>query len=214
MEFYREAVERGREIETEWMKRFDAYKQAYPEPGAELERRLKRELPKGWDADIPVFPADEKGMATRTSSGKVLDALSKKLPELVGGSADLTPSNNTKFEEAGDFQKDNPGGRYFRFGVREHGMGAALNGMNLFGGVIAYGGTFLVFSDYMKPAIRIAAISGIPSIVVLTHDSIGLGEDGLTHQPIEHLAELRAGPILTAMRPLDTNDAAPSWVNV
>jgi transketolase len=150
-------------------------------------------------------------MATRSSSGKVLDALAAKLPELVGGSADLTPSNNTKFKEAGDFQKDNPGGRYFRFGVREHAMGAALNGMNLFGGVIAYGGTFLVFSDYMKPAIRIAAISGIPTTFVFTHDSIGLGEDGPTHQPIEHLAALRAVPNLVVIRPADANEVAQAW---
>jgi transketolase len=211
LEFYREAVERGGAIETEWMQRFDAYKQAYPEPGAELERRLNREFPSGWEADLPVFPADEKGMATRTSSGKVLNALAAKLPELVGGSADLTPSNNTKFDEAGDFQKDNPGGRYFRFGVREHAMGAALNGINLFGGVIGYGGTFLVFSDYMKPAIRIAAISGIRSIFVFTHDSIGLGEDGPTHQPIEHLAALRAVPNLTVIRPADANEVAQAW---
>jgi transketolase len=211
LEFYREAVERGGQIETEWMKRFNAYKQAYPEPGAELERRLNREFPSGWEADLPVFPADEKGMATRTSSGKVLNALAAKLPELVGGSADLTPSNNTKFDEAGDFQKDNPGGRYFRFGVREHAMGAALNGINLFGGVIGYGGTFLVFSDYMKPAIRIAAISGIRSIFVFTHDSIGLGEDGPTHQPIEHLMALRAVPNLTVIRPADANEVAQAW---
>ena len=211
LEFYREAVERGHEMEGEWMKRLDAYKEAYPELGAELQRRLHRELPKRWDADLPVFPADEKGLATRASSGKVLNALAEKLPELVGGSADLTPSNNTKFEEAGDFQKDNPRGRYFRFGVREHGMGASLNGLNLFGGVIAYGGTFLVFSDYMKPAIRIAAISGIPSIFVFTHDSIGLGEDGPTHQPIEHLMALRAVPNLTVIRPADANEVAQAW---
>jgi transketolase len=211
MEFYREGVERGREIEVDWTKRFDSYKQAYPELGAELQRRLNRELPNGWDADLPTFPADEKGLATRASSGKVLNALSTKLPELVGGSADLTPSNNTKFDEAGDFQKDNPSGRYFRFGVREHAMGTALNGLNLFGGVIAYGGTFLIFSDYMKPAIRIAAISGIPSIFVFTHDSVGLGEDGPTHQPIEHLMALRAVPNLTVIRPADANEVAEAW---
>jgi transketolase len=193
------------------MKRFDAYKQAYPELGAELQRRLDRKLPDGWDADLPTFPADAKGLATRSSSGKVLNALSVKLPELVGGSADLTPSNNTRFDEAGDFQKDNPGGRYFRFGVREHAMAAALNGMNLFGGVIAYGGTFLIFSDYMKPAIRIAAISSIPSIFVFTHDSVGLGEDGPTHQPIEHLMALRAVPNLTVIRPADANEVAQAW---
>jgi transketolase len=211
LEFYREAVERGRERETDWNMRFDAYKKIHPALGAELQRRLKREFPAGWDADLPGFPADAKGMATRAASGKTLNALSAKLPELVGGSADLTPSNNTKFEEAGDFQKDDPGGRYLRFGVREHGMGAALNGMNLFGGVVAYGGTFLVFSDYMKPAIRIAAISGIPSIFVFTHDSVGLGEDGPTHQPIEHLAALRAVPNLTLIRPADANEVVEAW---
>ena len=211
LEFYREAVERGRELETDWMKRFDAYKQAFPELGAELQRRLDRKLPDGWDADLPTFSVDAKGMATRSSSGKVLNALSIKLPELVGGSADLTPSNNTQFEQAGDFQKDNPSGRYIRFGVREHGMGAALNGMQLFGGVIAYGGTFLIFSDYMKPAIRIAAISSIPSIFVFTHDSVGLGEDGPTHQPIEHLMALRAVPNLTVIRPADANEVAQAW---
>lgn len=211
LEFYREAVERGRESESEWRKRFDAYTQAFPEQGAELHRRLNRELPAGWDEGLPTFPADAKGMATRSSSGKVLNVLAAKLPELVGGSADLTPSNNTRFDEAGDFQTDNPGGRYFRFGVREHAMGAALNGMNLFGGVIAYGGTFLVFSDYMKPAIRIAAISGIPSIFVFTHDSVGLGEDGPTHQPVEHLVALRAVPNLIVVRPADANEVVEAW---
>jgi transketolase len=168
-------------------------------------------LPEGWDAALPKFPVDAKGMATRSSSGKVLNTLSEKLPELVGGSADLTPSNNTRFEEAGDFEKDNPVGRYLRFGVREHGMGAALNGLNLFGGLIAYGGTFLIFSDYMKPAIRIAAISSIRSIFVFTHDSVGLGEDGPTHQPIEHLMALRAVPNLTVIRPADANEVAEAW---
>ncbi|HEX9389072.1 MAG TPA: transketolase [Anaerolineales bacterium] len=211
MEFYREAVERGREQEDEWMQRFDAYKQVFPELGAELQRRLDGELPEGWDSNLPTFPVDVKGMATRSSSGKVLNALSAKLPELIGGSADLTPSNNTKFEEAGDFQKDNPGGRYLRFGVREHGMGAALNGLNLFGGLIAYGGTFLIFSDYMKPSIRIAAISSVGSIFVFTHDSVGLGEDGPTHQPIEHLMALRAVPNLTVIRPADANEVADAW---
>jgi transketolase len=211
MEFYREAVERGREREADWKMRFDAYKRIHPALGAELERRLNGKLPDGWDADLPTFPVDEKGLATRASSGKVLNALSTKLPELIGGSADLTPSNNTRFEDTGDFQNDNPIGRYLRFGVREHGMGAALNGLNLFGGVIAYGGTFLIFSDYMKPAIRIAAISGVPSIFVFTHDSVGLGEDGPTHQPIEHLMALRAVPNLTVIRPADANEVAQAW---
>jgi len=211
MEFYRDAVERGRELETDWKMRLDAYKQIYPALGGELERRLSGQLPVGWDQNLPMFPVDAKGMATRVSSGKVLNALALTLPELIGGSADLTPSNNTLFEQAGDFQPDNPTGRYLRFGVREHGMGAALNGLNLFGGVIAYGGTFLIFSDYMKPAIRIAAISQAPSIFVFTHDSIGLGEDGPTHQPIEQLAGLRAVPHLTVIRPADANEVAQAW---
>jgi transketolase len=211
LEFYRGAVDKGREAEEEWHARFEAYKKEYPELGADLERRLNRDLPDGWDSELPSFEADAKGLATRSASGKVLNALSEKLPELVGGSADLTPSNNTKFEEAGDFQKDNPGGRYFRFGVREHAMAAALNGMNLFGGLIAYGGTFLIFSDYMRPAIRIAALSGISTIFVFTHDSVGLGEDGPTHQPIEHLMSLRAMPNLTLIRPADANEVAEAW---
>lgn len=211
MEFYREAVERGREYETDWRMRLDAYKRIHPALGAELQRRLNGQLPEGWDADLPIFPADAKGMATRAASGEVLNALSRQLPELVGGSADLTPSNNTKFEKADDFQKDNPSGRYLRFGVREHAMGAALNGLNLFSGMIAYGGTFLIFSDYMKPAIRIAALSHIPSIFVFTHDSVGLGEDGPTHQPIEHLMALRAVPYLTLIRPADANEVAQAW---
>ncbi|HEX5838909.1 MAG TPA: transketolase [Anaerolineales bacterium] len=211
LEFYREAVERGREREADWRMRSEAYTRMHPAMGAELERRLSGQLPENWDVDLPTFPVDAKGMATRASSGKVLDAISKQLPELVGGSADLTPSNNTKFDEAGDFQKDNPAGRYLRFGVREHAMGAALNGLNLYGGMIAYGGTFLIFSDYMKPAIRIAAISHIPSIFVFTHDSVGLGEDGPTHQPIEHLAALRAVPYLSLIRPADANEVAQAW---
>ena len=211
LEFYRDAIDKGRDREIDWNMRFDAYERIHPALGAELDRRLKGELPEAWDKDLPVFPVDEKGMATRVSSGKVLNAISTKLPELMGGSADLTPSNNTKFEEAGDFQKDNPIGRYLRFGVREHAMGAALNGINLFGGLIAYGGTFLIFSDYMKPAIRIAAISQIRSIFVFTHDSVGLGEDGPTHQPIEHLMALRAVPHLVVIRPADANEVAEAW---
>jgi transketolase len=150
-------------------------------------------------------------MATRVASGKVLTALAARLPELMGGSADLTPSNNTKFDGAGAFQGDNPSGRYVHFGVREHCMAAVLNGMALYGGVIAYGGTFLIFSDYMRPSIRIAALSHIPSIFVFTHDSVGLGEDGPTHQPIEHLAALRAIPNLLVIRPADANETAQAW---
>jgi transketolase len=150
-------------------------------------------------------------MATRASSGKMINALAPILPELIGGSADLAPSNNTKIDGSPAFQKVSYDGRNFHFGVREHAMGAALNGMNLFGGVIAYGGTFLIFSDYMKPAIRIAAISHIPSIFIFTHDSVGLGEDGPTHQPIEHLAALRAIPNLVTIRPADANEVREAW---
>jgi transketolase len=209
--FYRKAVDRGREYEYDWKMKLDAYKRLYPALGADLSRRVSGQLPDDWESVLPVFPVDAKGMATRASSGKVLNALAPKFPELMGGSADLTPSNNTLFDQAGDFQKENPAGRYLRFGVREHGMGAALNGINLYGGLIAYGGTFLIFSDYMKPAIRIAAISHIPSIFVFTHDSIGLGEDGPTHQPIEQLAALRATPQLTVIRPADANEVAQAW---
>ena len=211
LEFYRQAVDEGQEAEDDWNRKFADYKRTNPVLGAELDRRLKGELPKDWEAELPNFPADLKGMATRSSSGKVLSALSTKVTELVGGSADLTPSNNTKFEGSSDFQESNRPGRYFHFGVREHAMGAALNGMVLYGGLIPYGGTFLIFSDYMKPAIRIAAISHIPSIFVFTHDSVGLGEDGPTHQPIEHLAALRAVPNLVLIRPADANEVAQAW---
>ncbi|GAB4462615.1 MAG: transketolase [Anaerolineales bacterium] len=209
--FFRRAVDRGRELEADWKMRLEAYGRLYPQLGAELNRRLAGKLPEGWDAELPTFPADPKGMATRAASGKLINALAPILPELIGGSADLAPSNNTKIDGSPDFQKDSREGRNFHFGVREHAMGAALNGMNLFGGVRAYGGTFLVFSDYMKPAIRIAAISHIPTIFIFTHDSVGLGEDGPTHQPIEHLAALRATPNLVVIRPADANEVREAW---
>jgi transketolase len=210
---FREAIECGSEAQAAWNEKFAAYKQAYPELGAELQRRLlnKGDFPAGWDAALPVFPADAKGLASRAASGKVLNALAPNLPELLGGSADLAPSNNTMLAGYPVFNKETPGGRNFHFGVREHAMAAAVNGMALYGGLIPYGGTFLVFSDYMKPAIRIAAISHIPSIYVFTHDSIGLGEDGPTHQPIEHLAALRAVPGLTVIRPADANETVAAW---
>ncbi len=209
--FFRRAVDRGRELEADWKMRLEAYGRLYPQLGAELNRRLAGKLPAGWDAELPTFPADPKGMATRAASGKIINALAPILPELIGGSADLAPSNNTKIDGSPAFQKDSREGRNFHFGVREHAMGAALNGMNLFGGVRAYGGTFLVFSDYMKPAIRIAAISHIPTIFIFTHDSVGLGEDGPTHQPIEHLAALRATPNLVVIRPADANEVREAW---
>ncbi len=209
--FYRQALENGAAQEARWLERLQAYEKAYPDLAVELRRRLDGRLPSGWDADLPVFPPDAKGLATRAASGKTLNALAAKLPELMGGSADLAPSNNTKIEASPAFQKDSPQGRNLHFGVREHGMGAALNGMALFGGVMPYGGTFLVFSDYMRPAIRIAALSHIPSIFVFTHDSIGLGEDGPTHQPVEHLTALRAIPNLCVIRPADANETVEAW---
>lgn len=209
--FFRQAVDRGAEVESAWKQKFAAFKQANPEAGADLERRLTGKFPKGWGKSLPTFPADPKGLSTRVASGKTLNALAPVLPELLGGSADLAPSNNTKLDNTPAFQKESPQGRNFHFGVREHAMGAVLNGMTLFGGLVPYGGTFLVFADYMKPAVRIAAISHIPSIFVFTHDSIGLGEDGPTHQPIEQLAMLRAIPNLTVIRPADANETAQAW---
>ena len=172
---------------------------------------MRGELPEGWDRGFPAFAADPKGMATRVASGTVLTALSARLPSLIGGSADLAPSNKTFVKGEAIFQKKSYGGRNFHFGVREHGMGSILNGMALHGGLIPYGGTFLVFSDYMRPAIRLAALMGLKVIYVFTHDSIGLGEDGPTHQPVEHLAALRAIPNLTVIRPCDANETAEAW---
>jgi transketolase len=172
---------------------------------------MKRELPEGWEADLPAFPADPKGTATRAASGNVLNALAKRIKNLVGGSADLAPSNQTLIKGEGDFQAEQFGGRNFRFGVREHGMGAILNGMALHGGLLPYGGTFLIFSDYMRPAIRLAALMQLQVIYVFTHDSIGLGEDGPTHQPVEQLAALRAIPNLTVLRPCDASETAEAW---
>lgn len=211
LDFFRGAVEAGAQAEQAWQKRFADYRKAFPELGAELERRLKGELPKDWEAQLPTFPADAKGMATRAASGKALNALAAKIPELIGGSADLTPSNDTTIVGSSDFQKSTLEGRNFHFGVREHAMSAAVNGMALYGGVIPFGGTFLIFSDYARPAVRIAALSHIPSIFIYTHDSVGLGEDGPTHQPVEHLAALRAMPNLTVIRPADANETVQAW---
>ncbi|MBM3181008.1 MAG: transketolase [Chloroflexi bacterium] len=211
LEFYREAVERGRELEVGWKMRFEAYKQIYPVQGAELQRRLNGELPNDWESALPTFPVDVKGMATRAASGKTINAIAAKLPELIGGSADLAPSNNTKIDGSPAFQKDSYEGRNFHFGVREHAMGSVLNGMAVFGGVIPYGGTFLIFSDYMRPAIRLAALSHYPSIFIFTHDSVGLGEDGPTHQPIEQLMSLRLIPNLVVIRPAEANETVQAW---
>lgn len=209
--YFRQAVENGARLEAEWQQRMDAYQQAYPDQAAELQRRLAGKLPAGWETIIPVFPADPKGMATRAASGKVINALAPKIPELMGGSADLAPSNNTWIQNLPDFQKDTRTGRNFHFGVREHGMGSITNGIALHGGFIPYCASFLVFTDYCRPAIRLSALSHIPVIWVFTHDSIGLGEDGPTHQPVEHLAALRAIPNLVVIRPADANETAQAW---
>ncbi len=210
LSFFRQAVDDGAAREAEWQVCFDAYRAAHPEPAAELARRLAGELPAGWDKGLPEFPADAKGTATRASSGKVLNALAAKLPELFGGSADLAPSTKTWIDNDPSFDL-NHAGHNVHFGVREHAMGAIVNGLAYHGGFIPYGATFLVFSDYMRPPIRLAALSHLGSISVFTHDSIGVGEDGPTHQPIEHLAALRAIPNLLVLRPADANETREAW---
>jgi transketolase len=208
---FRAAIGRGEQWENEWQARLAAYRTANPAKAAEFERRISGELPEGWQAALPTFAADAKGLATRAASGKVINALAAKLPELLGGSADLRPSNNTWIDGSPSFQKDTPAGRNFHFGVREHSMGSILNGMSLHGGLIPYGATFFVFTDYMRPAIRLAALSDMGVIWVMTHDSIGLGEDGPTHQPVEHLAAMRTIPNLVVFRPADANETAVGW---
>jgi len=200
---WRRAQARGAGLEAEWRKKWDAYRKAHPELGVELERRLAGKLPDGWDAALPEFgPKDAQ--ATRAASGKVINALAPKLPELIGGSADLAGSNNTDIKGAGP-------GRNFHFGIREHGMAATVNGILLHGGFIPFCGTFLIFSDYMRPSIRLAALTHLRPIYVFTHDSIGLGEDGPTHQPIEQLSTLRAIPNMTVIRPADATEVVEAW---
>jgi transketolase len=205
---YRGCVARGAELEAEWNEQFATYKSNFPELAADFERAFDGELPAGWDADIPTFNED---MATRQASGAVINAIAPKLPFLIGGSADLAPSNNTLIKGSEAQSATHPDGRNFHFGVREHGMGAVLNGMALSKCLVPYGGTFLIFSDYMKPAIRLAALMGLRVIYVFTHDSIGLGEDGPTHQAVEQLAGLRAIPNCTVIRPADANEVAEAW---
>ena len=211
LEHYREALPRGRELEADWKMRLEAYTRIAPTKGKELKRRMAGELPSNWTDSLPTFEADSKGMASRAASGKVLNAIAESLPELVGGSADLAPSNKTWLDGLDAFSAETPAGRNFHFGVREHAMGAIVNAMAVHGGLIPYGGTFLVFSDYMRGALRVAALSHYPSIWVFTHDSIGVGEDGPTHQPIEHVASLRAIPDMTVIRPADANETAQAW---
>jgi transketolase len=205
--------ERGRKARTEWQALFAKYETEYPQLAGEIKLMQFRRLPKGWQEALPVFDADAKGMATRVSGGKVLNAFAKKIPWLLGGSADLAPSTKTllTFEESGgDFSAENPAGRNFHFGIREHGMAAAVNGMDLCG-LRAYGATFFVFTDYCRPSLRLSAIMGLPTIMVFTHDSIGVGEDGPTHQPIEHLAACRAIPNMLVLRPGDANEVSYAW---
>ena len=207
---WRLARERGARLEAEWSKRYDAYRQAYSDLAAELERRIAGRLAEGWDEGLPTFgPGDAQ--ATRVASGKVLNAIAPKLPELVGGSADLATSTNVVFKNGGDMAAGSWGARNIHFGVREHGMGAILNGLALHRGVRPIGSTFLIFSDYMRPPIRLAALCDLPVIYVFTHDSIGLGEDGPTHQPIEQLAALRAMPNLVTIRPADATETVEAW---
>ena len=203
---------RGHQLRTDWLARFEAYRTAHPDLANRLERMRKGELPDGWDAALPSFPADAKGLASRDASAKVLNAIAPHYPWLIGGSADLAPSTKTRltFEAAGDFEAGKYGGRNLHFGIREHAMGAILNGLAL-SGIRGYGSSFLIFSDYMKPAIRLSALMELPVIYIFTHDSIGLGEDGPTHQPVEQLVALRAIPGLITLRPADANEAVEAW---
>jgi transketolase len=223
---FREAVEKGKQDENKWDKQFSAYEQVYPELAEELHQMMQGELPEGWDADIPSFQTDAKGMATRVASGKVMNAIASKLPTFIGGSADLDPSTHTALTGEGDFESpretvNDPQGsvgggwRYsgsnIHFGIREHGMGAILNGLAAHGGMIPFGSTFLIFSDYMRPPMRLAALMGLHVIYVFTHDSIALGEDGPTHEPVEQLLGLRSIPNLLVIRPADANETAAGW---
>ena len=208
---FRRSLENGAQAEQEWNERFESYAAAHPEQAAQFTAQMAGELPDGWDADLPVWAADPKGIATRKASEKALNAIAKRVPALMGGSADLAGSTNTLIAGAESFQAQTPKGRNMHWGVREHAMVAAVNGMAVHGGLIPYGATFLVFSDYCRGAIRLAALMEAHTIQVFTHDSIGLGEDGPTHQPIEHLAALRAIPQFTVVRPCDANETTEAW---
>ncbi|MFO0698286.1 MAG: transketolase [Nitrospira sp.] len=203
---------RGAQARQEWARLFDAYRDSYPESAVEIDQMQRRELPDGWDRNLPVFPADSKGLAGRDASGKVLNVLAQNIPWLLGGSADLAPSNKTelRFESAGDFQADSPNGRNLHFGIREHAMAAIVNGLSL-SKLRAFGATFFIFSDYARPAIRLSALMELPAIFVFTHDAMGDGEDGPTHQPVEHLVSLRAIPGLVTLRPADANEVVEAY---
>ena len=209
--YMREAGARGAGAQREWEEMLGRYRSEHPYLARDWDTMWSKQPPEGWDSDMPTFDPDPKGVATRAASGKVIEACFHKLPQLLGGSADLTPSNNTRPKEVEDIEGESFDGRYLRFGVREHGMAAAMNGMALHGGLLPYGGTFFCFSDYMRPALRLAALMRVHSIFVFTHDSIGLGEDGPTHQPVEQLAACRAMPNLTVIRPSDATETVEAW---
>jgi transketolase len=210
-DFYRKAGKRGAEKEAEWNNLFKEYKKQYSDLAEEFESVTQGKLPKGWKDKLPVFQSGGDKMATRKASGKTLNAIAEYLPNLIGGSADLAPSTSTNLDDYESFSHNHPEGRNFHFGIREHAMGSVLNGMALNGYLIPYGATFLIFSDYMRPPMRLAAIMQIRTIYVFTHDSIGLGEDGTTHQPVEQLAGLRSVPNMTTIRPADANETAHAW---
>lgn len=224
--YFRQAVGKGREAQQNWQQRFDAYKKAFPKESAELEQMLSGKLPENWGADLPKWKPEDKPLATRAAGGQAMNALAKRIPNIMGGSADLNPSTNTALKGEGDFQPPESGGpaaqgavggvwgyagRNVAFGVREHAMGAAVNGMAAHGGLLPYSATFLVFSDYMKPSVRLGSLSQLKAFYIFTHDSVAVGEDGPTHEPIEHLAGLRAIPGLNVMRPADATETAESW---
>ncbi|MEJ2677645.1 MAG: transketolase, partial [Gemmatimonadota bacterium] len=211
LDHFRKALERGAHSQEEWNQRFDTYSEEYPRLAAELRRVESGELPSAWEKDLPTFNEDDGPLATRNVNGAVLNGVARQMSELVGGAADLAPSTKTLITHGGDFSARQPAGRNMHFGVREHAMGAILNGMALHGGLRPFGATFLIFSDYMRPPMRLAAMNGLPVLYVFTHDSIGLGEDGPTHQPVEQLVGLRSVPGLTVFRPADANEAVESW---
>ncbi len=208
---FNHCVKAGKEAEDRWMDKYNAYIKEYPDLAKQWTDAMSGNLPVGWDAEIPEFAASDNPIATRAASGLVLNAIAQRLPTLIGGSADLAPSTKTYIDSSPEFQKDNFDGRNIRFGVREHAMGGIMSGMYLHNGLRPYGGTFLVFADYMRPAIRVASLMKLPLIYVFTHDSIAVGEDGPTHQPVEHLATLRAIPGLTVIRPADASETAGAW---
>ncbi|WP_161889005.1 transketolase [Pontibacter russatus] len=211
LRYYREKGAAGKAKEQKWNELYQAYKAKYPDMAAEYELLRSGKLPEGWKADLPVFRPEEGDIATRKASAKMLNAIAGKLPNLLGGSADLSPSTGTDLKGVDSFSAENPGGRNFHFGIREHAMGAVLNGMAVTKGLIPFGATFLIFSEYMRPPIRLAAIMKIKPIFIYTHDSIGLGEDGTTHQPVEQLISLRSIPNLIVLRPADANETVQAW---